>query len=239
MDTLKIHFGKPSWMGSIELRITNHNTTIKETLTKEEHKDFVKMLLDTVIYEIDSDMHEMFIDSVKKEIKRTDYRLVLDSDIENIDVLKDELKEKDEYISKLEAQISRDRELLLINDKRQSIVPLAKENNKITRIHGRCTEKKGKKMSLRDSVMNLANRCENPLDLLTDISLNCNEEVFDACEKIREELANRKSGATQVEPVNKSREPDTPREDTEGVVDTNKAFNPKKYLGNQKEWINE
>ena len=118
MDTLKIHFCKPSWMGFVELRITNYNTIIKETLTKEEHKDFVKMLLDTAIYEIDSDMHEMFIESIKKEIQRTDYSLVLDSDLENIEDLKNELKEKEKYIAKLEAQISRDRESLIKENER-------------------------------------------------------------------------------------------------------------------------
>jgi hypothetical protein len=92
-------------------------------------------------------------------------------------------------------------------------------------------------MSLRDSIMNLVDRCENPLDLLTDISLNCNDEVLIVCERIREELSNPEMQKCEVDigglfgPFDINLHIEEEANERTSVA--------KKYLGNQKEWIND
>ena len=94
-------------------------------------------------------------------------------------------------------------------------------------------------MSLRDSIMNLIDRSSEPYNLLTEISLYCDDEVLSVCEKIREELANRESGATQMELADESMESDISRENQERSYGDDKKFNPVKWIEVTKEWIND
>jgi len=89
----------------------------------------------------------------------------------------------------------------------------------------------------RDAVMLLLRLSGTPFDLLTDISLNCNEEVLHVCEEIREELSNTQNETSKMDISGLFRPFDIDKHIEEKANE--RASVAKKYLGDQKEWINE
>lgn len=121
MSVLKIDFRKIS-QDYIEVKLQTGNTITTEFLDRGKYEDFVKYLLTIATYEIDYNMYEMFIESIKDEVRRAGYELVSSDEMEEVELLRGELKEKDDYIAKLEAQISRDRESLIKEGERTEIL---------------------------------------------------------------------------------------------------------------------
>ena len=101
----------------------------------------------------------------------------------------------------------------------------------------RCDSFSKARNNIKDSIILICFNCENPLDLLTDISLNCNDEVLSVCEEIREQLSNPENKAVKVDisglfrPFNINLHIEEEANERARVA--------KKYLGNQKEWIND
>lgn len=91
--------------------------------------------------------------------------------------------------------------------------------------------------TVRDAITLLLRLSGTPFDLLTDISLNCNKEVLHVCEEIREELSNNQNETSKMDisglfgPFNIDKHIKEKADERASVA--------KKYLGNQREWINE
>lgn len=84
----------------------------------------------------------------------------------------------------------------------------------------------------------LMSKSETPLDLLTDISLNCDDEVLHVCETIREELSNSENKTSEVRDSGFVKPSLFSREFNQEIASKDEGTS-KRYLPEQKEWINE
>lgn len=90
----------------------------------------------------------------------------------------------------------------------------------------------------RDAITLLLRLSGTPFDLLTDISLNCNEEVLNVCEEIREELSNRENKTSEVRGTGFIKPSLFSREFNQEVASKDETT-CKRYIDATKEWINE
>lgn len=95
----------------------------------------------------------------------------------------------------------------------------------------------GTVFTVRDAILLLLRLSGSPLDLLTDISLNCDDEVLHVCETIREELSNPQNETSKMDIGGLFRPFDIDQHVKEKADE--RASVAKKYLGDQREWINE
>lgn len=79
---------------------------------------------------------------------------------------------------------------------------------------------------------------DHPLELLTDISIHCNDEVLSVCEKFREKLSNSENKASKVRDTGFIKPCLFSREFNEEINAKDEAPR-KRYIEKTREWINE
>lgn len=92
--------------------------------------------------------------------------------------------------------------------------------------------------TVSDAITLLLRLSDTPFDLLTDISLNCNEEVLHVCEEIREELSNSENKTSEVRDTGFIKPSLFSREFNQEIASKDEATY-KRYIEATREWINE